>query len=97
LFLYAKKPEQSTLAGRVCASRGGSYRLGAETFMLQCLRLTSVRISEYHVVTYSIFASVSPVDEDMFEIQTGGGGVNLPAAARHAYSLMTKENLNGSV
>ncbi|KAJ6149148.1 8-amino-7-oxononanoate synthase [Penicillium samsonianum] len=34
--------------------------------------------------------------EEMLQIQRDGGGIKLPAAARHAYSLMTKESLNGS-
>lgn len=61
------------------------------------ISLTSVRTLEYYSVTYSILACVAPVNEDMFEIQTDGSGANLPAAARHAYSLMTKESFNRSV
>lgn len=34
--------------------------------------------------------------EEMLEIQQGGDGVRLPAAARHAFSLMVKESPNSS-
>lgn len=44
----------------------------------------------------SLAACVCAWAEEMLEIQQGGDGVRLPAAARHAYSLMMKESLNGS-